>query len=623
MRILPTILALLLPFTLLAQVKETVLLDNFADNGAGWPEDYTEFFSASVNSGTYYLSHKRNAGSKCFDIPLKMYLGDNYYIEIEGKLRSGTADGGYGIVWGKGKGGYFTFVITATGKCFVRKMASGQSGSYLLDPVKCDHIHKGVGASNKIRVQYSKNEIEFFVNDKYVGHIPRELYYGNNAGIILYGRQDVDIHRFGAFGTKNYEMLKDYSGAMRVISYEIEDGIDTDGEPLGNGDCRISPGETIRLAVTMKNQGYGNLNGLKVTFYAVSGYVTVIDQDVPQYINNVDHYNTQVFDLKFKVSSACHSERLNFKLDLVDTAGRLAETVPMSVALNKPIPPINKSGNGKVSFTFNLREVDYNDINSAFPITLNNGDQTYAVIVGVESYKKLPKAKYATNDARIFYNYLVKVLNLPRSNIIYAINQKATRKEVVDIFKIGGLLQYKVYNRPGIDLIIYFSGLGLCDISGTEPYLMLYDSDANEPTETGYALTDLLRSLRGLRVHSLICFFDTSFAGVDRDGFSFSKESGIVKASACFPNVSDNNTCLMYASGGVYVNPVVDKTSHGMFTHYLITALQKYAKSRTTLDVKHLYDNIYQGMARDASLRSLNLYPRMDCVNMDGILILK
>ncbi|MCR5455897.1 MAG: caspase family protein [Bacteroidales bacterium] len=623
MRILSTILALLLPFTLLAQVKEVVLLEDFADNSTDWPEDDTDIFSASVNDGTYYLSHKRNGGSKVFDIPLNMYLGDNYYIETVGKLRTSTPGGGYGIVWGKGGGGYFSFAITASGKCFVRHMVTGTSGSYLIEPMRCDHIRKGVGATNKLRVQYSNDEIEFFVNDKYVGHVPRELYYGNNAGIIIYGRQDVDITTYRACGTKNYKTIENYHGVMRVMSYEIEDGEDVNGERLGNGDCRISPGETVKLAVKLKNHGYGSCNGLRVIFYAVSGNVTVIDQDVEQHLDDMDHFDTQVFDLKFKVSPSCRAEQISFKLDILDTLDRLAESVPMRVMLNMPIPPINKKANNNLSLTFSLYEANYDDINSSFPLTLNNGNQTYAVIVGVESYHRLPKAKYATNDARIFYKYLLKVLNIPSSNIIYALNQKATLKDVVDIFKVGGLLQYKVYDKSGVDLIVYFSGLGLCDISGTVPYMMLYDSDANNPSETGYALPDLLRSLRGLRVHSLTCFFETSFAGVDRDGRPFGRESGVVKANACFPSVTDNNTCLMYASGGVYVNPVVDNTSHGMFTHYLISSLNKYAKARTTLDVKHLYDYIYQSMSQEAVSRSIELYPRIDCNNLDGIRLLK
>ena len=52
MRVLPIIIAILLPLTMFAQVKEVVLNESFADNGAGWPEDYTDDYSASVNAGT-------------------------------------------------------------------------------------------------------------------------------------------------------------------------------------------------------------------------------------------------------------------------------------------------------------------------------------------------------------------------------------------------------------------------------------------------------------------------------------------------------------------------------------------------------------------------------------------
>ena len=270
-----------------------------------------------------------------------------------------------------------------------------------------------------------------------------------------------------------------------------------------------------------------------------------------------------------------------------------------------------------------LRDSDASDINSSFPITLNGADNTYAVIVGVESYAKLPKAKYATNDAKIFYNYLVKVLNVPSSNIVSAMNQKATLKDVVDIFKVRGLLQSKAYGKAGIDLIFYFTGLGVCGNSGTEPCLMLYDSNASTPVATGYPLSSLLKALREYDIHSLACFFETSFAGVDRDGKSFVSPGSSVLSNAAFPIIADNRTCLMYASGGNLQNPVVDNTSHGMFTHYLLSALNIYGNARTTLDMKHLYEHIYQNMERESSTHHKRFFPRMDCVNVDGIKLLK
>lgn len=633
MRILPIIIAIMLPFTIFAQVKEVVLDEDFVNNGTGWPEDITDDFSASVNSGTYYLTHKRNAGSKIFDVPLRMYLGENYYIEIDGKCNEGAVDGGYGIVWGKGRTGYFVFAITPGGRFFVRKMRAGQDAEFLLGPKSCPFINKvapisGVRGAytkprNKIRVQYSKKELMFFINDHYVGHIPNVRYFGNNAGVILYGRQDVEINKFGAFGTKIYERVKDYNAAMRVITYAIEDGVDDNGERLGNGDCRVSPGETIKLAVTMKNQGYGKCDGLKATFYSVGGHVTVIDQDVPQYLKDLDKNESQILDLKFRVSPACPNQHLYFRIDLTDDKDQLAESVPMTVVLNNPITPINREGDGTISFTLNLRESDTHDINAGLPFTMNNADNTYAVIVGLESYQRLPKAKYAVNDAKIFYNYLVKVINVPRNNILYAINQKATLKDVVDIFKMRGLLQSKLYGKQGVDLIFYFTGLGACGNNGMEPCLLLFDSNAANPMETGYPLSSLLKSLRSYDIHSLMCFFETSFAGVDRDGHSFMSPGSSIISNAAFPMVADQRTCLMYASGSNVMNPVVENSSHGMFTHYMLSALKNYAQARSYLDMKRLYEHIYQNMDREGKARRISIFPRMDCLNVDGIRLLK
>lgn len=635
MRVLPVILTLLLlPLAMYSQVKEVVIKEDFKQNSAGWPEDETSEYKAVVIANTYVLERFSSAGSKTFDIPLQMNLGDNYYFEIEGMCGSGDNNGAYGIVWGKGRGGYFAFCITRDGRFFVRKVSAGRSPKYLLGPKKSEHIKlpdqkvvRGektyVFAENKIRVQYANDEIMFFINNEYVGHIPNELYYGNNAGVIVYGKQFVGIRKFGAYGTKKYERVKDYSAAMRVVSYAIEDGEDENGEHLGNGDCRVSPGETIRLAVTMRNQGAGNCNDLRAVFYCVSGSVTVIDQDKPQYLNDIPHNGSQVFDLKFKVSPACKVQQLNFKIDLLDDQDRLAESVPMTVVLNNPIAPIHSDEDGTISFTFSLRDADIGDINSGLPFTMNNADNTFVVIVGVESYQRLPKAKYAHNDAQIFYNYLVKVLNVPRNNVVSAINTKATLRGVQDLLKTRGVLQSKLYGKQGIDLIFYFSGLGACGGNGMEPCLLLFDSDAARPVETGYPLSSLIKALRSYDIHTLTCFFETSFAGVDRDGVSFVTPGSSILSNAAFPIVSDQRTCLMYAAGGNMLNPVADNTSHGLFTHYLLSAIKKCGETRSSLNMEHLFEVISKGMDRESTARRISFYPRMDCYNANGIRLLK
>lgn len=604
----------------LCQVKETVLKENFANNQAGWPEDKTDEFMSEISNGYYHLVHSRTYGSKCFDIPVKMYLGDNYFLETEGKLLSGDRHNGYGIVWGKGKGGYFTFVATADGKFYVRKVYTGKQGEYLIDPTPSRFINKG-GITNRLRVQYCKNELQFYINNQYVGHLPREQYFGNNAGIVLYGRQTVNIDYFGAYGTKNYERLPNYNAKMTLSYYEIEDGHDEVGNILGNGNCRVEAGETIMLNITLKNTGFGKCENLIAKTYAISDYVTILDQKEGFNIATVDRFQTVRIPLKFRVSKSCNIEKLNFKIDLADKNGRLAETVAMTVPTNTKIPPINKDEQGKLSFTVNVRETNNDDINTSLPITLQNSQHACAVVVGVENYmSNLPKAKYASNDAKIFFSYLVKVCNMSRSSIIYLTNQNATQNRLKDVLKYGGDLYTKDKHET---IIFYFSGLGLCENGKTTPYIMLYDSKEDSPQTTGISVESILKQIRAIGARQVICIFETSFAGVDRDGKSFGNKGGTLWANASFPVITDNSTCMLYASGGEQCNPTMDYTSHGMFTHFLLTSINHNARNSNTLNMKTLYDFIYQSMDREAMKSGSNYFPRMDCLNKEGIKILK
>ena len=152
-----------LPFMGLAQVKETVLRETFDSNSAGWPEDVTDDYTARFIKGYYLLEHKRD-------------------IETEGACgESSAADGGYGIVWGKGRGGYFSFAITPGGRFFVRKMVAGREGKYLLGPKTDTIINKLVVDKNdKSRRFYAcLCDIEKF---KPLSFIRRRLLHGNRTG---------------------------------------------------------------------------------------------------------------------------------------------------------------------------------------------------------------------------------------------------------------------------------------------------------------------------------------------------------------------------------------------------------------------------------------------------------
>ena len=184
-----------------AQVKETIVNERFYANYLNWPEDAVPDYSSSVNNGTYLLKYNKETGSRSFDISTDLNPGANFFIETSGRATQCGKESGFGIVWGKGRSGFFSFVVSADGSFFVREARADGNNKYLVKRTPSKSIRTG-GQENKLRVQFHPEVFEFFVNDVFVARIPFQKFYGDNLGVILYGRQEVAITKFGVFGSR-------------------------------------------------------------------------------------------------------------------------------------------------------------------------------------------------------------------------------------------------------------------------------------------------------------------------------------------------------------------------------------------------------------------------------------
>ena len=514
-----------------AQVRETIIEDKFANNNNDWPEDIQkDYFSASVDYGVYHLAHLRAKGSKCFDIKTNLYPGRNFFIETEGKIVFGDQANGFGIVWGKGNDGFFSFAITADGRFYVRKAKSGTNGEYLISPRTSAKIKKN-GQSNVLRVQMNDNEYVFFINGAFVAHCMVQPFFGDYTGLILYGKQQVDITKFGVYGTSKFAIKQNYTANLKVSGYAIDDGIDTDGTRLGNGNAKVEAGENIVINVMLKNVGKGNAENLLGVVQAEDGAAIIEPQN---YVGLGSASTGEVVKLAFKfaVSKFSTKENVKFKIDILDNERQLAQTINLSVPLNISIPRIiNNGDDGKVSINLTFNNTPEHDINNFYPVTTRGLIDAVVVVIGVEDYQNLPKAKYALNDARIFYNYMIKVLDVKRSNAILLTNQAATASAIKNIFRSGGRLENISYTKVN-NIIVYFSGLGLSDDDDSDPYILPYNADLNNIKQTAVSVTDILKYVRGLQPLSAMFFFETSFAGVDRSGNAFTGNGGTMCSQA-------------------------------------------------------------------------------------------
>lgn len=139
-----------------------------------------------------------------------------------------------------------------------------------------------------------------------------------------------------------------------------------------------------------------------------------------------------------------------------------------------------------------------------------------AVVIGIDKYPHIRQLKYAVNDARIFYDHLVKRNRIPAENITLLLDQDATLR------KIRSALGTELKNKAGKDdmVIIYFAGHGAAerdtqspDGDGLEKYLLPYDADLKDLYATALPMEELSRIFSRIRSERLIYIADACYSG--------------------------------------------------------------------------------------------------------------
>jgi hypothetical protein len=92
-------------------------------------------------------------------------------------------------------------------------------------------------------------------------------------------------------------------------------------------------------------------------------------------------------------------------------------------------------------------------------------EKVYAVVVGINKYKNFPPLKYAANDAREFYRYLVEVNQVPRDHIWLLPDEEATLDKLRTT--LGTFLRQSASKDDTV--IIFLAGHGATEHDATSP----------------------------------------------------------------------------------------------------------------------------------------------------------
>ena len=201
----------------------------------------------------------------------------------------------------------------------------------------------------------------------------------------------------------------------------------------------------------------------------------------------------------------------------------------------------------------------------------------WAAVIGINAYPMVPQLRYAVNDAMAFYSYLVERTGIPAENVTLLLDQDAT------LSKLRSTLGTGIKNKAGKDdmVILYFAGHGATerdamsmDGDGLEKYLLPYDADPKDLYASALPMREISHIFQRIRSERLIFIVDACYSGAS--GGRTIAAMGRANISDAFLDriASGRGTVILSASSANEVSAENEQFQHGVFTYYLLQALQ-------------------------------------------------
>jgi len=234
----------------------------------------------------------------------------------------------------------------------------------------------------------------------------------------------------------------------------------------------------------------------------------------------------------------------------------------------------NRSKPKLVKISINLKDTDIVEkLEPLNPAILNNkiSEDTVALIIGIEKYKKSPDATFANLDAKYFVEYAKKGFGIKQKNIKRLLDADASFIDTISILKKW--LPAKIKSNK-TNLIIFFAGHGLASSDGKELYLLHQDSDPDLLDKTALSRTELFKEIITLNPKSVTIFLDTCYSGVSRDEKTLLASARPVRVAAKEQEEIPNNFTIFSASKLNQISSGLKEANHGIFSYYLMKGLE-------------------------------------------------
>jgi hypothetical protein len=231
-----------------------------------------------------------------------------------------------------------------------------------------------------------------------------------------------------------------------------------------------------------------------------------------------------------------------------------------------------------------------------------------AIIIGITDYKNLPKAEFASDDARMFYDYATRGLGIKAENIKLLVDDAADDVAIYKAFKTW--LPSRV--RSSTDIYIFYSGHGLPADNGRSLYLIPHRADRDLIEKTAIRQDDINSYIQIAKPRSVTVFLDSCYSGLARTGESLLGNARPVNIKS-EANVFPSNFTVITASQNDQISSSSADLKHGIFSYYLMKGMEgdadKNGDGQITVGEMHSY--LTEHVAKQASMFSRAQVPQL------------
>lgn len=192
-----------------------------------------------------------------------------------------------------------------------------------------------------------------------------------------------------------------------------------------------------------------------------------------------------------------------------------------------------------------------------------------AIIIGIADYKNLPRADFASDDARVFYDYAIRALGVKPENIKLLVDADADQTEIYRAFKTW--LPGRV--RAGTDVYVYYSGHGLPTADGQGLYLLPQRADRDFIDKTAITQAEINAAIQAAKPRSVTVFLDSCYSGQARTGEALLASARPVALKVDKQLFPDNFTVIT-ASRADQISSSSPELKHGIFSYYLMRGME-------------------------------------------------